>query len=256
MINLNYPDKLLNLKAKNPFTNMKSSYLFLFGLLLVAISASSQSVDYNKIILPDNAKDISIEERLVQIAWRNNPMTAMAANNVESGVYRLRRSQWSVLDHLRFQGNLNEFTIKGRDNDVNNRFNYFPRYNISLTFSLFDFVSTPLDNKLARKQLENQEEAVKQLKLQIRADVLRRYLHYKTSKELYDIQKEYFDDLSAKFDLDKKKFNTGEITLNEFNNSRDRFDNQRIKKITTNEGYLNAKLDLEELLGLKLEEIL
>lgn len=256
MINLNYPDKLLDLRFKNTLINMKSLILFLLGLLFVATNAYSQSVDYNKIILPDNAKDISIEERLVQIAWRNNPMTAVAANNVSSGEYRLRRSQWSVLDHLRFQGNLNEFTIKGRDNDVNNRFNYFPRYNISLTFSLFDFVSTPLDNKIARKELENREEAVNQLKLQLRADVLRRYIHYKTSKELYDIQKEYFDDLSVKFDIDKRKFNSGEITLNEFNNSKDRFDNQRIKKITTNDGYLKAKLDLEELLGLKLEEIL
>ncbi len=235
---------------------MKSSLLFAFGLF-VAITSHSQSVDYNKIILPDNAKDISIEERLVQIAWKNNPTTAMAANNVQSSAYRLRKSQWSVLDHLRFQGNLNEFTIKGRDeSDPTNRVNYYPRYNISLNFSLGDFVTTPLDNMIARKSYENEGESLKQLKLQLRADVLRRYLHYKTSKELYDIQKGYFDDLSAKFDLDKRKFNNGEITLNEFNGSKDRFDNQQIKKITTNEGYQQSKLDLEELLGLKLEEIL
>ncbi len=235
---------------------MKSSLLFLLALIVV-ITSYGQSVDYNKIILPDNAKDISIEERLVQIAWKNNPTTAMAANNVQSDLYRLRKSQWSVLDHLRFQGNLNEFTIKGRDtSDPTNMANFFPRYNISLNFTLGDFVTTPLDNKIARKSYENEGESLKQLKLQLRADVLRRYLHYKTARELFEIQKGYFDDLSAKFDLDKRKFNNGEITLNEFNTSKDRFDNQQIKKITTNESYQQSKLDLEELLGLKLEEIL
>ncbi len=235
---------------------MKRIYLSFIGICVAAISFG-QSIDYNKIILPDNAKDISIEERLVQIAWKNNPRTAMSANNVQSSTYQLRKAQWAWLDHLRFQGNLNEFTIKGRDEtDPANRSNFYPRYNISLSFSLGTFVDIPLNSKIARQGLENDEEAVRLLKLQIRGDVLRRYLHYKTSKELFDIQKGYSDDLSAKFDLDKRKFNNGEITLNEYTNSKERLDNQQIKRITANDSYQQAKLDLEELLGLKLEEIL
>ncbi len=235
---------------------MKKAYLFVAGLCLV-MTSYSQSVDYNKIILPDNAKDISIEERLVQIAWKNNPMSARANNNIESGLYSLRRAQWAWLNHFNVQGNLNEFTIKGRDqSDPNARVNFFPRYNIGVNFSLGTFVSTPLNSKIAREALQNDEEALKSLKLQLRADVLRRYLHYKTSKELFDIQKGYFDDLSANFKLVEKKFNNGEITLNEYNSIKDRYDNQRIKKIMADDTLQGAKLDLEELLGLKLEEIL
>jgi outer membrane protein TolC len=235
---------------------MKIVYVFMISLS-ASVASLGQSVDYNKIILPDNAKDVSIEERLVQIAWKNNPLTAIGINNVEASEYRLKKSQWSWLDHLRVQGNLNEFTIKGRDaSDPANRSNFYPRYNFSLNFSLGDFVSTPLENKIARESLQNEEENIKRLKLQIRGDVLRRYLHYKTSKELYQLQKSLYDDLTEKSKLTEKKFNNGEVSLNEYNATKDRYENQQIKKINAEDSYQQAKLDLEELLGLKMEEIL
>ena len=235
---------------------MKRVCLFMVSLF-VMITSFGQSIDYNKIILPDNAKDISIEERLVQIAWRNNPASAISVNNVESGKYQLKKAQYAWLNHISIQGNLNEFTIQGRDSeDPTNRSNFYPRYNFGIGFTLGTFISTPLNNKIARESLQNDQEAQKQLKLSIRADVLRRYNNYKMGKELFDIQKEYYDNLAANFKLVEKKFNNGEITLNEYNNIKDRYDAQRIKKITADNSFQQAKLDLEELLGLKMEEIL
>lgn len=235
---------------------MKKIVALLVGLF-VTLGAYAQSVDYNRIILPDNAKDVSVEERLVQLAWKNNPNSAIAINNTEIGEFDLKKSQWSWLNHINIQGNLNEFTINGRDsNDPQNRSNFYPRYNFGISFSLGTFATRPLDVKMAREKLQNDGEAVKRLKLQIRADVLRRYTLYKTTKELYDLQVESLNDLEAKFLLTKSKFERGETTLNDYTSVKERYDGQRARNISAQNTYLQAKYDLEELLGLKIEEVL
>ena len=84
-----------------------AAYSILSGLAVVA------QVDYNKIILPDDATDVSFEERLVQLAfWRNNPESQMVYQGVEAaredGKVAVR--QWSTLTGV--TGNLNEFSVQ------------------------------------------------------------------------------------------------------------------------------------------------
>jgi len=227
-------------------------------ILLVQIGICyGQAVDYNKIILPDNAKDVSIEERLVQIAWKNNPASAMAKNNVSIAEYQLKRVQWSWLDHVTISGNLNEFTIKGRDEEnPQSRNNFYPRYNIGASFRLSSFAQTPLDVKVAREQVQNSNELVNQLKLQLRADVLKRYNAYKASLDVYTLQSEAFRDLDTGFKLTEEKFDKGEASTDQYNAARERRDGQRLRMLNAEQDYLMSKIDLEELLGLKVEEIL
>ena len=58
------------------------TFTVLFVFALASLSAAAQNVDYNKIILPDGAVVVDLEEKLVQLAWRNNPQTKMAADAV------------------------------------------------------------------------------------------------------------------------------------------------------------------------------
>ncbi len=54
---------------------MKTLYLVVVCLVCPLLILQGQSVDYNKIILPAGAANVSFEERLVQIAWMNNPLS-------------------------------------------------------------------------------------------------------------------------------------------------------------------------------------
>jgi outer membrane protein TolC len=229
-------------------------------LLLIALinlawcdALLGQSVDYNKIILPPSVKDASIEERLVQIAWANMPTNSMAYRRVTMAKNDLRKQQWAWLNHINITGNLNEFTIKGTSDIPNN---FYPRYNFSIGFSLGSFADHSISVKNARENIRLQEESVNDQKLFVRAEVLRRYSTYKSNEELLSMQNRLLTSFESNFKLQQTKFSNGEITMDQFSGSEERLNNQRIRKITAENNFQHAKLDLEQMLGMKLEDIL
>lgn len=216
----------------------------------------AQVIDYNKIILPMSAKDISLEERLVQLAWLNHPSVKRAKNQITIAESELRRTKASWLSTVGVAGNLNEFTIKGRDNGAGPNGNFFPRYNFGLSFTLGKLVSTPAEVKIARGSLENEHEDLNILKLQIRSEVLKAYSDYKSSLALLNIQREYAADLEAQYKLIETKFRNGESTLNDYNSIRDRYDNQRMRLVTAENTFAKSRYDLEGLIGVSVDEVL
>lgn len=236
---------------------MRKIFLIALINLIWAGVSLGQSVDYNKIILPSSVKDASIEERLVQIAWANMPQNSIVNHRVTAAQINLKKAKWAWLNHIGASGNLNEFTIKGRDSDTPGSGNgFFPRYNFSIAFSLGSLATNSLNVKGARVALKMEEDGINEQKLNIRAEVLRRYSTYKTNQELLKIQSELLDDIEANFKLVQTKFRNNETTLNEYNGSRERYENQRIRKLTAENAFQHSKLDLEQMLGLKLEDIL
>lgn len=230
---------------------MKRMILLFF--VMAPVLAFSQVIDYNKIILPMSAKDVSIEERLVQIAWSNHPSVTRARKQVVIAEHELRKAKGSWLNSINAAGNLNEFTIKGREAVPNN---FFPRYNFSLGISLGRFISTPAEIKIARAALEAEHEDINIMKLQVRSEVLKLYSDYKTNLELLRIQREYFSDTEAQFKLVETKFKNGEATLNEYNSVRDRYDGQRMRLLNAENAYAKARYELESMIGVSVDEVL
>lgn len=215
----------------------------------------AQVIDYNKIILPMSAKDISLEERLVQLAWLNHPSVKRAKNQVTIAENEVKRAKASWLSSIGVAGNLNEFTIKGRDSGAGPTGNFFPRYNFGLSFTLGKLVSTPAEVKIARGSLENEHEDLNLLKLQIRSEVLKAYSDYQASLTLLNIQREYAGDLEAQYKLIEIKFRNGESTLNDYNSIRDRYDNQRMRLVTAENTFAKSRYELEELIGVSVDEV-
>jgi outer membrane protein TolC len=230
--------------------------LFLF---LCIINAYGQEIDYNSIVLPSTARDVSIEEKLVQLAWKN-PNSKILVKNVEIAEYELRQSKLSWLDHLRAQGNLNEFTIKDlASNDTNdpavNRASFYPKYNISLSFSLGDFFIKPVETKRRRELVEVAQESANAQKIAIRAETLRRYNAYLLAKNILEVQTSMEQDSYANFKLVQDRFKNGEENIQSYNLILERYTNQRLKKMEVEMDYKNAKLNVEEMIGMKLENV-
>lgn len=232
---------------------MKRIVLLFFMTLSYPMLA--QVIDYNKIILPMSAKDISLEERLVQLAWLNHPSVKRAKNQVTIAENEVKRAKASWLSSIGVAGNLNEFTIKGRDSGAGPTGNFFPRYNFGLSFTLGKLVSTPAEVKIARGSLENEHEDLNLLKLQIRSEVLKAYSDYQASLTLLNIQREYAGDLEAQYKLIEIKFRNGESTLNDYNSIRDRYDNQRMRLVTAENTFAKSRYELEELIGVSVDEV-
>ena len=232
--------------------------IFCLTFALVSTIAFSQNVDYNKIILPENVSNISFEERLVQIAWRNYPQNKIAQHQIEIAEQDLAKTKWTWLDNIAISGNLNEFTINPnamKDANGNIGRGFFPRYNISARITLGMFGINPANTKIARENLAIAEEQVNMQKLMIRSEVLTRYRNYVTSRELLRVRNETSEDVYSIYTIAEQRFRNGESTLEEFNRLANMYNNQREAKISAESQYLQNKYALEAILGLKMEEI-
>lgn len=227
--------------------------ILVFAFFIGFINQSvGQTTDYKKVILPATAQDVSIEERLVQLAWQNNPKTAIAKESHEVSEYNLKTAKWSWLDYISAQGNLNEFTL----DKSNERSAFFPRYNFSVGISLGVFAKTSLQVKVAKAQRSMALDEINALKLEIRSQVLQSYEGYLRAKEIYEIQSLATEDLYSNFLLTEERFKNGEESLVNYNRMLETYNKQKITSLNASYEFKVERIQLEELIGLSLDEVL
>lgn len=223
------------------------------ALILLPGILAAQKVDYNTIILPSNAQDISFEEKLVRLAWNNSPNTQILnhQSNIARYDVKLANRQW--LSQVSAAGNINEYTINPPANQTFPLF--YPRYNFSAMLSLSNIFGDPLKSKRAKEEVQIAAQNINSEKLRVRAEVLRRYQVYLTSIELLKIQTEIASDASNTYDLTKGKFEKGTVTIEQYNLILDNKNAQNSKRVVAQSNVNIAIIDLEELIGVKLEDV-
>lgn len=231
------------------------SRLLIFLLVLIPFLANSQSVDYNTIILPDAATDISFAEKLVRLAWKNNPSNRILEREKTIADYEIKQARWSWLNEFRVQGNVNEFVLN-EDADVGGRAAFFPKYNITGAVRLGFFVDIPLETKKKKEEYYIAQLNIDQQKLGLRAEVLKRYETYLMNRELLKVQTEATEDLFATFSLVEQNFKNGQASLDDYNKTLDRYNTQKLRKITAQGNFNRAKIEVEEIIGVKLEDVI
>ena len=133
---------------------MKKLSIITTAIILTAffIDAKGQAIDYNTIILPSNIKNISVEEKLVQLAWENNPNNKIEYNNLIIAQKSISITHADWLDIFRITGNLNEYNID--PSAVDGRNNFYPRYNFGATINLGMLISTPAKTSIAKLEYQ------------------------------------------------------------------------------------------------------
>jgi len=226
----------------------------LIFFLLISTSALGQYVDYNKIILPDNAQTNDFAEKLVQIAWRNHPDNEMFRRQVNVAGYDLKKSSVEWADVVRFTGNVNEFVLNPNA-DIYSRAVFFPKYNLSATLSLGMFFQIPYNVKQNRERMMIAQTQLNSQKLAVRNQVLKGYNEYLMREKMYKIQSQLALDNETSHKLVEQKFKNGEITFEQYSLSLSTFSTTTLAQIEAEKDYKNAKLDLERLIGMKLEDV-
>ena len=228
--------------------------VFLSLLLFTFISGYGQEVDYNTIILPSGATDISFAEKLVRLAWQNNPANRIIESQQRISDIEIDQARWSWLDNFRITGNINEFVLNP-ENDILNRSAFFPKYNISAVVTLGYFVNIPLEVKKKKEEFTLAGYSIDQQKIQIRAEVLRRYEQYLMAREILKVESEAQEDLFASMSLVEQNFRNGNATIEEYNGVLEKYNNQRIRKITAQGNFNQTKISVEEMIGVRLEDV-
>lgn len=242
---------------------MKSALLVLpalFNTLLVF----SQKPNYNEIILPQQADSQIVsamglspyEERLVQLAWQNYPSSEVYTSKVRIAERKISVERFSWTDDIRASFNFNQRNIEsglGSTEETGN--NYYPWYNFGLGINLGTFVQTPLRTSIAKEELDIANAYLNQQKLSIRAEVLKRYKAYQLTVELLKIRTQAQDDAYSTHQLITRDFEKGAATLEEFIKSAAAYNAAVEAKLIAEKNLLEAKISLEEMIGVKLEEV-
>jgi len=225
-------------------------------ILLLVISAPvlAQNVDYNKVILPESSQSSDFEERLVQLAWRNYPGNEALRREVNIAALDVKQSNASWLENIRLTGNLNEFTIN-KENDPLGRAAFYPKYNISASVSLGTFFNTPYTIRKSREAHIISQANVNEQKLLVRNTVLKLYNEYLMRERVYKLQSQALLDTETSHKLTEQRFRRGEIDFTTYSTSLTVYNEIMIAQLQAERDYKNAKLDLEQWIGIRLEDV-
>jgi outer membrane protein TolC len=194
-----------------------------------------------------------IEERLVRLAWDNHPSGKIAMHNTEIAQKTLSQDKWAWLDRVKLQGNLNEFTL---DPQTFDRSAFFPRYNFSIAMSLGDFAIIPLQVRKRREELAISQLTLENQKLLLKSEVLKKYNHYLSVRSQLNIQRKLESEIGSNLELAKSKFNNNQLDYQSLSTLSEINYNQQLRTIQLEEALREATVDVEMLIGVRLETVL
>lgn len=223
-------------------------------LLVISTPLLAQNVDYNKIILPEGSQGSEFEERLVQLAWRNHPSNEAVRREVNVASYDVKLSNASWLENIRITGNMNEFTIN-KAADPFGRAAFFPKYNIGASISLGTFLTTPYTIKKSKEILVISQANVNTQKLAVRNTVLKLYNEFQMRERIYKLHSQALLDNETSHKLSEQRFRRGEITFETYSLSLSSYNDVMVAQLQSERDYKNAKLDLEQWIGMRLEDV-
>ncbi|UYQ95244.1 TolC family protein [Chitinophaga horti] len=200
------------------------------------------------------AVQTDIREKLVQLALKHPTLkeTDALKSKYQASIRKVN-STW--LDMIVVGVNLNEVTTGQLDqNQFGNL--YFPLWNVGINVPLGSFFGKPAEKKMARMDVQMAVAKRESQELTIRATVLTRYEDYLLKKELLRLQSEMTEDDLAAFTQAEQKFTTGAIDYDAYSGASKRYNAELVKKITLERDLAVAVIELEEMIGVKLEEAL
>lgn len=231
---------------------MKSLVFFIL-LIVGAAGVRAQTIDYNKIVLPDQITPNNFEDKLVQMAWKNHPSNKIVLKDVDIANREARLTRWKWLDDIYATGNLNEFTLNGSQTDNQNVF--FPRYNFGVRVSIGTFANTSAQSKLANERVFKSSLTVDQKKLTVREEVLTNLEKLKATYKTYRLRQNVKEDFVTIYHDTEKKFQSGNATMEQYRSAIAGYADQIENVLEAESAFNTSRIALESLVGVPLAEI-
>ncbi len=202
----------------------------------------------------DTSQITDIRERLVQLALQN-PNFEIADRNVNVATYQLRKAKGSWLGALSASGNVNEYTIdKGAA--PAGQANLYPKYNFSFNLPLDFFTSRGNEVKIARENVYIANALKNDQYRTIRKAVLSKYEDYLLHKEKLELITRMTQSEYTEYKLAEKDFSDGLVTPEVFKKAEGAYYEQLMRKADFQRNFSIAKLELEQMIGVSIDDIL
>jgi outer membrane protein TolC len=228
-------------------------YFFLAFLFFTQVSlAQKQQRDFR----PDTVRIRDIRERLIQLAMQG-PDYEIMDHNAQAATYNIRIAKSAYLGLFSAQGNINEFTITGTPSSTTGVAipYYYPKYNFSLNIPFDIFTRTTNNVKIAKQNYYALTAAKNQKFRDIKADVLTKYENYLLAKQLVELQGKVTQSEYATLKRAEGDFGENLIKLDDVERAQRLYTNEQVKSLTLQKDLNLSKIELEKVIGVKIEEV-
>lgn len=244
---------------------MKSFVLFILLFSFIGVQAQdptgrTQQEGLKRIdsITKDDARKL-----LVAMALQN-PNYQMALAKIRTAKYDAARAKGAWLGMFEATGNLNEITLKGEQGGsidpitgVRTGSNlFFPRYNFSVRIPLDIFTARAYDVKMKKEAITIAEKERELKEKEIKKEILVRFEDLLMFKEKLEIQARMLQVELSDYTFAEKEFRDERISSDEFKAAEASYFNLKMQYAELNRNYNVAKIELEELVGTEIDNIL
>jgi outer membrane protein TolC len=201
----------------------------------------------------DTGRMSDVRERLVQLALQN-PLYEIADHNVTVAEYNIRLAKSSWLAQIQVAGNLNEFSIDPQASQGASV--YYPKYNFGIVIPLDIFARSANNTKIAyEKYAIAQAERNDRFRM-IKADILTRYEDYLLAREKLEFQYQITKDAFEAYTKAEQDFKNNTIKIEDLNLFNSKYIDEQIRRYQLQRDYNVSKIEIERLIGLKLEDVI
>lgn len=246
----------LTLRTLKHKTMKSKRLLLLVGFIGLAAWAQAQRTGNpaNGITYPmknDTTALLDVRERLVQLALQN-PEFEVADRKINIANYELKKAKGDWLTFIAPNLNLNEFTVKPKS--ANNLF--LPLWNVTVTMPLNYFSLHKNEVKVARENIYIAQAQKNERFREIRARVLTKYEDFLMYREMLELQNRITQDSYIYYKQRESDFADNLIEIDDFNKAFALYKEQQDKKLQASRNYNVAKIELEQMIGVNLDEVL
>jgi outer membrane protein TolC len=196
--------------------------------------------------------DDSTGKALAEFAAKSQPII-MANKIAENSAYDWKISRFAWFNNLKASFNLNELNIKPADPNHNV---FYPRYNFNFLVPVGMIFTNGKDIKKAKTLYEG-ALVQKDMMLSDQKELIEiSYQEYQMQRILLSLQEIVVQDEVINYTQTEEKFSNGGVTLDVFSAASKRYNAELSKRISLIHDRNVAKIKLEKLLGIKLEDAL
>lgn len=221
--------------------------LFILTLFLTVIVRSSsaqetilEEINYNQL------------EKFIQMAKEYYPQRKIANEHelIAKNMYKMSNISYLDLFGVNYYYRPDEKEVLNSLNPyVTNGFQF------SIGLNLGNYLQKPFQAKSAKSNMKIAQLEKQILDTQLEKEVKSRYYNYILQLRELKLKTIEAQDINGTYQNVTNRFEKGEITMEEYNAARAALSNAGSTKIQTEMSYLQAKDDLEEIIGAKLSDI-
>lgn len=243
--------------AGNQIYSMKFRKIVTVFMLFLSLGLPcvlfGQVIDFNQIVPPEGQRPVNFEDYLVQLAWLNNPETKILdyRKDKEQKEVELQQKDW--MNDVKFGFNINEVSLgnvlaPSQDNLV-----LYPLYQFSAGVSLGTFTTGKKKREIEEVDVMIAEMEANQHKLSIRAETLTRYRKLLLAYETLKVRVKAEEDARNIHEYAQQRFKNADLDLEDLLRASETFNNAQEKRLIAETEIEIAKLELEEMIGVKWE---